>query len=214
MKKTGVLGIVFILIIASCTVVKHDEVHSNNNDLEIYFDNEDFDAAAYTEELWDSRILPTIKEKAINIDELLRLKQENSQSAYSGDWAVQKDETAPINYMISGTGIVTGTNLDTAAATIDIDTGENIISIQIGPVVKYTSIRDSMNFINFDDFSNQLEFANVSKEINQYVKDRVLSGLDRNNLMGKRLDFYGCYTDNQNRIIITAVDLHISEGGN
>ena len=49
--------------------------------------------------------------------------------------------------------------------------------LQIGPVIKGTSIRDSLDFLKFDDFTNQLEFARVCKRDEpDKVKKDVLTG--------------------------------------
>lgn len=213
MKKVIPLLLGLGLVLASCTVVKHGEQNESSDSVDIYFDNGEFDAAAFVDERWASRIVPQVKNKAIEINELLSLKKSDPEKATSGSWAVQKDKTAPVNYMVRGEGNILAVNAESAAATIDVETGGSIIKIQIGPVIKYTSIRDSMEFINFQNFTNQLEFANVSKEINRIVRDEVLADFKSADLMGKKIRFIGCFSNNQEGIILTPVILEILEGG-
>jgi predicted lipoprotein len=78
--------------------------------------------------------------------------------------------------------------------------------------MKGTAVRDSMDFINFDDFTNQLEFANVSRELNNKIKAVVLNDLDREALQGKMVDFLGAFQWVEGKsILITPVELKPEE---
>lgn len=41
------------------------------------------------------------------------------------------------------------------------------IPLQLGPVVKGNAVRDSLTFVKFDQFRNQVQFAQFSKELNR-----------------------------------------------
>jgi len=213
MKKVYlVLGLAFLIF--SCTVVKHDEQQIGGDKVEIYFDNGGFDAAQFVTERWETEIVSEVMDNASEIDELISLMKNDPEAASAGKWAVQIDETAPVNYMTFGEGYIVEAKIDSAAATITVQTAAgNQLGIQIGPVIKFTSIRDSMSFIRFEDFTNQLEYANVSKEINVLVRDKIVSRIDRENLIGKSVSFYGCFTDNRDMILLTPVKIELEEGG-
>jgi predicted lipoprotein len=74
--------------------------------------------------------------------------------------------------------------------------------MQIGPVIKDTAIRDSLDFLSFTDFTNQIEFARLSNSFNKVVNRDVTSKLDRENLMGKRITFWGAFTQLQDSDLI------------
>lgn len=214
MKNKWYLVLGIALIFVSCTVVKHDEQKNGEDKVEIYFDNSEFDAVRFVSERWETKIIPEVTEHACEIDELITKMKNAPEAAAAGTWAVQIDETAPVNYMVYGEGKIVAAKTDSAAATITIKTAEgNQAGIQIGPVIKFTSIRDAMDFINFEDFTNQLEFANVSKEINKLVKEKIVFGIDKESLIGKSVSFHGCFTDNREMILLTPVRFELSEGG-
>jgi predicted lipoprotein len=85
---------------------------------------------------------------------------------------------------------------------LDPQDGNGDITLQIGPVIKDTGIRDALSFISFTDFTNQLEFARLSNAFNKKVNSVVLSSLDRENLMDKCIAFKGVFTQLQDSDLV------------
>ncbi len=89
------------------------------------------------------------------------------------------------------------TSLDTRSrvglALVDIapPDGKPDLSIQIGPVLRGTSLRDATGVIRFGDFLNQLQFADASREINARVLNAVLSPIEQSILKGRGISFTG-----------------------
>ncbi len=66
---------------------------------------------------------------------------------------------------MAGTGKIVVANLDTRARTVGLDTdgdGAADVTVQLGPVIKGSALRDVAPFYNFDDFRDQIEFAKLS----------------------------------------------------
>ena len=127
----------------------------------------------------------------------------------------EKEEGSPWNFRVKGSGVVTAVNTESRASTVDIDLfpndGKADLVLQIGPVIKDSAIRDSLDFISFTDFTNQLEFARLSNAFNKVVNKDVTSKLDRENLMGKKISFWGAFTQLQDSdlIRVTPVALEV-----
>jgi len=68
------------------------------------------------------------------------------------------------------------------------------ISLQIGPVVRGTSLRDALPFITFNQFINQLEYANVSNALHQRLFETVLRTIDPETLLSNEITFHGVFT--------------------
>jgi predicted lipoprotein len=84
------------------------------------------------------------------------------------------------------------------------------VKMQIGPVLRGTSIRDGSGYIPFNQFVNQIEYADVGEELNNRVLNTVLKGLDFNSLTGKTLSVYGFFTlDDPAKILITPVKINV-----
>ena len=88
---------------------------------------------------------------------------------------------------------------------------ESEILITIGPVIKKDSIRDSVRFIKFNDFVNQLDFADVSRIIKTRVLNEIIGPLDLKNIVGKNVSFYGAITfDRPDKIFITPILIEVN----
>ena len=65
--------------------------------------------------------------------------------------------------------------------------------MQIGPVIRGTAIRDSLDFVNFNEFTNQIDFAQFGKAFNTYANDKSAEGLPRSSLVGKSVAAQGAF---------------------
>ena len=63
--------------------------------------------------------------------------------------------------------------------TVDVDTksGTRQVDLQIGPVIFGTALRDSLPFIHFGDFVNQIQFAQISRALNDAATKHMMNGL-------------------------------------
>ncbi|MDC7232767.1 MAG: DUF2291 domain-containing protein [Spirochaetales bacterium] len=211
--------LVLILIIsffASCTVVRHDEKgKKSQGDVTFYFESKDFDAASYVKENWDSQIIPEIRDNAVQLEDLIDLLGSDQEEAEK-KYGIRKEDTSPYAYIVKGEYAVKELNRDSAVGYLYIDQSDlsdGLCAIQVGPVFKLSAVRDALSFINFGDFSNQIEFANISREINFYVRDNVTAGLGDTVPENSRVSFYGVFLmDKEGKVIITPVILDLSTG--
>jgi predicted lipoprotein len=65
------------------------------------------------------------------------------------------------------------------------------VVLQIGPVVVGTALRDSLPFVSFGSFVNQLEFAQVSRSLNDKAVGTIRSGFPFDSATGKTVRFAG-----------------------
>lgn len=63
---------------------------------------------------------------------------------------------------------VVSTYVETALGkTLTVKVGDLTFPLQLGPRIKGNAIRDSLEFVRFDQFKNQVQFAKFSKELNK-----------------------------------------------
>ena len=89
--------------------------------------------------------------------------------------------------------------------------GESDAELQIGPVFRGTALRDALPFVRFDDFTNQMEYASVSRMLHQRVADSVLAKIDRATLVGRVIQFQGAYTEGSGTPLVTPVLVRVEE---
>lgn len=221
-KKLGdpliaqIVIVVFLYSFSSCTVVPDEKNSGGEGEkLDIYFVSDDFKPDEYAEKVWADKVEPLFKEKSHSIETIIPLWKKDQQDAGQKFGYREKAEGSPWNFRVKGRGVVISANTESRASTIDIDLfpgdGTADLVLQIGPVLKDSAIRDSLDFISFTDFTNQLEFARLSNAFNKVVNRDVVSKVDRENLIGKNVSFFGAFTQLQDSdlIRVTPVVLNV-----
>jgi predicted lipoprotein len=150
--------------------------------------------AQFADKVWESKVLPAIQEKAQDIAKIL--PEIRADPASAGQKYGRRESTNPYNYVVKGSGKVIEVHTESQAGTIvlEIPGLEEKIALQIGPVVRGTALRDATGAAPFDQFSNQLDYADVSKEMNIRAVKTAFAGSDLSSLSGKTITFFGAFT--------------------
>ena len=172
-----------------------------------------FDPVSYVDNIWESKILPTIHNDSEDIifilDELFANKEVTEEKYGS------RSGTGSYSFMVKGTGKITKLNTTSRVGTLAIKLEKKFdtqIFITIGPVIKKDSVRDAVKFIQFNDFVNQLDFAEVSRIIKTRVLNEVIGPLNIKDIEGKIINFEGAITfDRKDKIFITPTNLKLIE---
>jgi predicted lipoprotein len=210
------VSISFVLVMFfSCTIVKNSAPGTEKSAVQAAASNNEFDAAGFVKANWSGKIEPELMNNAIDVREVVSALKKD-QAAAEKKIGRRKEETAPFNYIVKGKEIIKSVNTESAAGYIELNlpdaSGEENVKVQIGPVIKSSAVRDVLSFINFGDFVNQIDFANISREINFYVRNNVVSGLNKTNIVGKHLSFVGAFTeDSTGKVLITPIKISVEE---
>jgi predicted lipoprotein len=151
-------------------------------------------ASKFVEPIWGNKVLPTIQEKAQDIAKILPEIRADPETA--GQKYGRREATNPYNYMVKGTGKVSEIHNQSQAgtATVEIPGLNEKVTLQIGPVVRGTALRDATGIVSFNEFSNQLDYADVSKEMNLRALKAAFANGDPASLAGKTVTFFGALT--------------------
>src|SRR5690606_28126324 len=83
------------------------------------------------------------------------------------EFGYRAGEGSPWSFIVSGEGVVAAENTESRAGTLDV-TVEGLadpVVLQIGPVIRGNAVRDALPFVSFQDFTNQLEYADAGKAL-------------------------------------------------
>jgi predicted lipoprotein len=176
-------------------------------DAEKVVQSEAFDPVAYVDGIWESKLLPTFDEEAVELSKILsEMKPDASGTAPKDELIAIANQYGLITvgeahvYMVKGSGKIVSVNAETSLGTAEV-----VIDGYDGPIKTLlyigtripsddTSVRDAVGFITFGDFKEQTEYGKTTTEINKRVFATVLSGIDRDNLVGKTFSFKGAFT--------------------
>ena len=82
--------------------------------------------------------------------------------------------------------------MESKSRTLTCKTGMgNFLKVQLGPIVKGTAIRDGVEGIDADNFTNQIEFAALSREFNKISIKQVDESIDFAAMLNKKIRVEG-----------------------
>jgi predicted lipoprotein len=169
--------------------------------------SEAFDPVAYVDGIWESKLLPTFNEKAVELAKIVsEMEPDASGTAPKDELIAIANQYGLITvgeahvYMVKGSGKIVSVNAETSLGTAEValDGYDGPIKalLYIGTRIPSddTSVRDAVGFIAFGDFKEQTEYGKANTEINKRVLSTVLGDVDRENLAGKTISFKGAFT--------------------
>lgn len=160
-----------------------------------------FDAVRYANEKYDTEVVPQITKSAVPITDLLRQIAADPNAA-GKRYGHRSGDSSPYAYATAGEGVageVRGTLLPVAITGLPRGT---TVVLQIGPAINGTALRDATGLIDFNDFLNQMEYANAATELNNKVKAKVLAGFDPTAAADKMIRFTGAFAYGANHAVI------------
>lgn len=147
-------------------------------------------------EMWDAKVLPYLEAKAGDFKSVSEAARTNVEAAGVTYGNKEKQASSPWTLVVRLTGKIVAANTESRAGSIDVDAdgdGKADARVQIGPVMRGTALRDCLDFVSFNQFTNQIDFAQFGKAFNLHVDKTVTSKLPRNQLVGKSVQVLGAY---------------------
>jgi predicted lipoprotein len=175
-----------------------------------------FNPEDYVDNLWESQLLPYVRDNSVQVTELLAEIARNESRAT--EKYGKRSRTGAYSFLIYGDAQVLGVDLDSRIGLMSIDfapyDGDADANMAIGPVIRNRneSVHDAVGFIQFNDFVNQTEFAGVGSAIKDRILRDVISTLDLETAVGTSLHFYGAFTlDDLSNIEIVPIILEAAD---
>jgi predicted lipoprotein len=173
-----------------------------------------FNAGDYVASIWDTDVLPTMENNAVEINQLLSEIDADQNAAIAAHG--KRTSTGPHSFMVRGEAKVLQINRESRVGVAELDLapydGSADVYMAIGPVLRGNALRDAVGFIQFSAFTNQVEFAQVSDAMKTRVDQLLLATIDIDGLVDQEIGFLGAFTlEDRSRIVIMPV--RIEEAG-
>ena len=155
-----------------------------------------FNPDKMVDDIWDAKVVPYLAGKAGAFPDVLTQARRNPDEAGAKYGYRAKEGTAPWTVAAKIEGKIVAVETASRAGSIGIDVdgdGKADVTVQIGPAIRGTALRDSLDFVAFNDFTNQIDFARFGKSFNQHVDRTVLQGLPRDALAGHKVTVLGAF---------------------
>jgi predicted lipoprotein len=170
---------------------------------------EAFDPARYGQETYPKAVA-AIEEAAVPLRELVAAIREDPDAA--GEQYGKRQGTSPYTFSTTAEGVAGKAEGGLMPVRVKGVPEGSTVSLQIGPAINGTAVRDAAGFIEFGQFTNQVEYAAAATALNEQVKQQVLAGVDRDALDGQRVSFTGAFSS-LTPDVITITPIKLEEGG-
>lgn len=147
-------------------------------------------------DIWGAKVVPYLEERAGPFQEVSALAASDLDAAAAKYGHKEKQGNAPWTFAAKIDGVIVAEETKSRAAYVDVDVNGDKkadVRISIGPAIRGTALRDSLNFVDFNSFKNQIEWAQYGKSFNTHVNDALLKKLPRDGLVGKTIKATGAY---------------------
>jgi predicted lipoprotein len=182
-----------LLLLSGCKIVSNKDLVAEEKNA-----SDTFDANAYVAKVWTPKEIENFKAKAIDLATLLPAIEADPNKA-GQTYGRGGGEGNPWSYEVKGEGKVTAVDVESRRGlmSVEIATKDGLrpLDLQIGPVVFGTALRDSLPFVHFGDFVNQIQFAQVSRAFNDRATKDLRGAFDPKTIVGKSVAFYGAATE-------------------
>lgn len=191
--RATIVGLAVLL--ASCRLVPTAEVKAMG-DTSLMNGEASFNPDKMVASIWAAKVIPYFESKAGPFAAVRDLAAKAPDEAGAKYGYRAKADSTPWTLMVKIEGVIVVADTESRAATIGVDVsgqGKPDATVQIGPAIFGTSIRDALSFVSFNDFTNQIDFARYGGAFNAYVDHNTLDKLPRKDLVGRKVTLIGAY---------------------
>lgn len=173
-----------------------------------------FNAGNDVEKMWDSKAVPELTKEAVDLGVILKDSNGDLSTVAKKYGKNSSGTSGSANFVVKGTGKVTLVDQKKKAGymqiTLDGYSGKAKIELQIGTVYRGTSVRDSLSFIKYENYKNQVQWAEISQSINNVIQKKVVDPINVSSLTGKTVEFTGCLpSDDNDELVITPTKISV-----
>ena len=207
-----------LLPLSGCKIVPNDQ-RAKADGSSANQTAEGFNAVGYVDGVWASKLVPHFDTEANELATVIAAIKANLDEAGHEYGHRAAAEGSPWSFAVKSTGKVVSVNTESRAGTLVVeiptDAGPQQVTLQIGPVVKGSAIRDSLPFFSFGNVTNQIEYAQVGRAFNERALKEIERPLAELKTPGATLEFKGSIslTSVPETFLITPVSLKPVAGG-
>ncbi len=174
MRKMSIL-ILSLILLNACKIISKDEL------VELEAAEKQSKAQVNIEKAWKTQIQDFAQNRAVSFKEIAGfeglndtdLKKVASRNSMKANWHIFIEDRAKI--LEVHTKKEDGLQRRDAYLLIDFEPfdGEIDAQLQMGSAFKGSSLRDSLPFMRFENFSNQIDYSQSSRKLHQHVENDV-----------------------------------------
>jgi predicted lipoprotein len=192
----AVASLALLLALPGCKLVKNEDLAKAKAENGGDAGQAAFDSDKMARDMWGPKIVPYLEAKAGPFADVRSLITESPDDAGKRFGYREKPEGMPWTIATRLDGRIVAVNTASRAATVDVDVdGDGVADavVQIGPVIRGTALRDGLDFVSFNAFTNQIDYAKFAKSLNTLMAETTLAKLPREDLTGRHIWVVGVF---------------------
>ena len=166
--------------------------------------HKEFNAAHYAQLFWNNKLIPNLN-KAIDITQLTTLLSKDAAKAFD-NYSHALGIGNLRYFLVKGEGVVEFIHEDDVMIDIQSDSGKQPVRIATEYIFG-NEVRDATGLIDINEFSNTMDFNNVSAALNGIVREKVVSSFKSAVKKGDTVAFVGAIELNQEHLKLTDIDI-------
>jgi len=212
-----------VLPLSGCRIVPNDQRTtaggSSTNQSAAQNTAAGFDANSYVDSVWDAQLVPHYDTKANDLAKVIEAIKKDPDEAGKNFGQRPDAEGSPWSFAVKTQARIVSVNTESRAGTMLVEiatsSGPQQVTLQIGPVIKGSAIRDSLPFFSFEKVTNQLEFAQVGRAFNDRALKQIQAALPGLTEAGTTVELKGAIsiTGEPETFVITPISIKPVAGG-
>ncbi|QOL13132.1 DUF2291 family protein [Dickeya dianthicola] len=142
---------------------------------------------------WRQQIVPQVVREARPVAALIKdLQASSDMDAACKQFGYRSQQENPCVFTVRVTGTVV--NIDTASRNgkmVVRDDSGGSVSVQLGPTIRGTDLRDAYRGVSYQDFNDQVLYGDFGRAINQQALAMIQAAHPKT---GQRLDVVGVFS--------------------
>jgi predicted lipoprotein len=151
-----------------------------------------FDPATYGKRMFAPKVVPALEKRATDLSTLVKALRADPDAA-GKRFGVRTGPSSPYNFAVRATGVAGKPKSGLMPLEVKGVKGARV-SVQIGPAINGTALRDASGLITFQQFINQVDYADAATALNTQMKADVLANVHPDQLAGKQVTVLGAFT--------------------
>ncbi|MDQ1211316.1 DUF2291 family protein [Pantoea anthophila] len=156
-----------VMLLSGCRIVSQQELADLKNPPN--------PKMADIDQLWQQKLVPQLQAEARPVSALLtamRSAKDFDTACQTYGYRTQAEN--PCIFSVSVQGDVTAVNTTSRSGKMTVkDESGDSVTIQIGPIIRGTALRDGYRGAGYQDFNDQVLFGDFGKAINQHASQMM-----------------------------------------
>jgi predicted lipoprotein len=177
-------ALLLMLLAAMALSTTYRDVDAAAPGAEEAFDPKEFGSETYPE------VADTIQQDATPLAEVLSAVAADPEQA-GQELGRREGTSGAYTYSVEGQGTAGKVQQSLLPLSVPGLPNGTSVSLQVGPAINGTALRDASGVVEFGQFTNQVEYADAATALNSEMREQVLAELDPASLSGKKVSFVG-----------------------